>query len=337
MKESKPTIAIAMGFPGVATRLMGERAGAPWTYAAADPNAPAAPGQLSLDQLSQLLRGRRVTRATKALGLLGKPVSHSRSPRLLNAVFGTLGVDAVYAWLETDSPESMLAKAKQDAGWIGFSVTIPHKERVARACDRLSKDAKATGAVNTVVRSVDGAWVGHNTDAPAIARAIEGAVLLRGLSIENLRVDLLGAGGAARAAAFALREAGTRVVLFDRTEEKGRRVASELSVEFGGPLERARATGEPRALVNATSVGMTPDAGRSPAGPDAFDAATIAVDFVYTPEATRFLELAREKGAAAVTGLELFVLQARGQLELWLGKHVAQRVSDEWLATRARG
>src|SRR5262249_39088550 len=137
MRERKPTIAIGMSFPGVATRLLGERAGAPWTYAAA--GAPAAPGQLSLDQLARLLRGRRITRATKALGLLGKPVSPSRSPRLLNAVFGTLGLDAVYSWLETDSPEEILAEAKKDAGWIGFSVTIPHKERAARACDRLSK------------------------------------------------------------------------------------------------------------------------------------------------------------------------------------------------------
>jgi len=276
-----------------------------------------------------------VTRATKAIGLLGKPVGHSRSPKLHNAVLGTLNVDAVYTWLETDEPEAILAQAKLDAGWIGFSTTIPHKERVARACDRLAKDAKATGAVNTVVRSSDGAWVGHNTDAPAIARALESAARLRNLELGGLPVHLLGAGGAARAAAFALRAAGARVTLFDRTEEKGRRVASELGVEFGGSLEQARATGSPRALVNATSVGMTPDVASSPVGPDAFDEPTIAADFVYTPEATRFLELARARNAATVTGLELFVLQARGQLELWFGKHVATRVSER-VARRAR-
>ena len=336
LQESKPTIAIGMGFPGVATRLLAERAGAPWTYAAANPSAPAAPGQLSLDALGALVRGRRITRATKALGLLGKPVGHSRSPRLLNAVFGTLGIDAVYAWLETDSPEAVLVEAKKDAGWLGFSVTIPHKERAAAACDRLSKEAKATGAVNTVVRSSDGAWVGHNTDAPAVARALEEVARERGLTLAGLPVDLLGAGGAARASAFALKQAGARVTIFDRTPEKGARVARELGVDFGGALDRVRATGQARALVNATSVGMVPDVALSPAGPEAMDAHTIVADLVYTPEATRFLALAEACGAARVTGLELFVLQARGQLELWLGKHVASRVSDEWLAARAR-
>jgi 3-dehydroquinate dehydratase/shikimate dehydrogenase len=336
-RESKPTIAIGMGFPGIATRLLAERAGAPWTYAAADPGAVAAPGQLPLLELASLLRGRRITRATKALGVLGRPVSHSRSPRLVNAVLATLGIDAVYAWLETDLPEEILARAKADAGWLGFSVTIPHKERVARACDRLSREARATGAVNTVVRSSDGSWVGHNTDAPAIASALERAARLGELELRGLPVEVLGAGGAARAAVYALHESGARVTLYDRTDEKGKTVAAELGVAFGGPLENARATGRPRGLVNATSVGMSPNDGVSPVGLEAFDERTIALDLVYTPEATRFLAHAEARGAARVSGLEVFVLQARGQLELWLGKHIAQRVSDDWLASRARG
>jgi 3-dehydroquinate dehydratase/shikimate dehydrogenase len=335
-REERPTIAIAMGFPGVATRLLAERAGAPWTYAAA--GEPAAPGQLPLGRMTQLLGGRRVTRATRALGVIGQPVSHSRSPALMNAVFQALRVDAVYAPLETAEPASILALARQDRGWLGFSVTIPHKETVLRACDRLSPAARATGAVNTVVLSVgegDPApreWVGHNTDAPAVA-----LVLARATPLAGARVALLGAGGAARAAAWALREAGARVTLHDRTEERGRRVASELGVAWGGKLDAARADGEPRILVNATSVGMAPDDQVSPVGPDAFDARTVALDMVYVPEETRFLRHAKERGALGVGGIDMFVAQARLQLELWLGRHVAQRVSDEWLLMRARG
>jgi 3-dehydroquinate dehydratase/shikimate dehydrogenase len=333
-REKKPTIAIGMGFPGVATRLLGERAGAPWVYAAA--GAAAAPGQLSLDALKKLLHGRRVTPRTNAFGILGKPVAHSRSPALMNAVFGTIGVDAIYTWLETEDPAAILAATRGDEGWRGFGVTIPHKETIARACDRLSKDAQATGAVNTVVRS-QGEWVGHNTDAPAVALVLGRAAAARGTSLSGLPVDLLGAGGAARAAAFALAGAGSTVTVHDRTEERGRRLAAELGVAFGGPLAAVRATGKPRAIVNATSVGMAPDPSATPVEGSAFDAHTIAFDLVYTPEATRFLGLAAERGALPVSGMELFLGQARLQLELWLGRHVAQRVSDEWLALRARG
>jgi len=327
-REERPTIAIGMGAPGVATRLLAERSGAPWTYAAV--GAPAAPGQLALDVMSRLRARRRVTRATRALGVLGKPVAHSRSPALMNAVFAAIGIDAVYTWLETEDPASVLAAAHGDPGWVGFSVTIPHKETAARACHRLAPAARATGAVNTVVRSGD-EWVGHNTDALAVT-----TVLARSVPLEGAKVALLGAGGAARAAAWALREAGAKVTLHDRTEERGRRVASELGVAWGGPLAAARASGEERIVANATSVGMAPDVAASPVGDDAFDEKTIAFDMVYTPEETRFLELARRRGARTVSGIEMFVSQARAQLELWLGKHVAQRVSDEWLLQRVR-
>jgi len=326
-REARPTIAIAMGFPGVATRLMAERAGAPWTYAAA--GDAAAPGQLALEKMSSLLAGRRVTRATRALGVLGRPVAHSRSPALMNAVFGTLGVDAVYSWLETQEPAAILAATRADPSWLGFSVTIPHKETAAKACDRLSAGARAVGAINTVARSGE-EWVGHNTDALAVR-----SVLSRATRLEGMRADILGAGGAARAAAWALREAGAKVRVFDRTPERGKRLADDLGVEYAGPLASCRAQG-PGVLVNATSVGMTPAEDASPVGPEAFGAETIALDLVYTPEKTRFLRLAEERVARTITGMEIFVAQARAQLELWLGKHVSQRVSDEWLAERAR-
>lgn len=327
-RESRPTIAIGMGPAGVASRLLAERSGAPWTYAAA--GGEAAPGQLPLDVFARLRTRRRVTRSTKALGVLGKPVAHSRSPALMNSVFGALGVDAVYTWLETEDPAAILAATKDDAGWLGFSVTIPHKETVARVCDRLGPSARATGAVNTVVKS-GGEWVGHNTDAPAVA-----AVLARAAELRGARVDLLGAGGAARAAAWALREAGAHVTLYDRTEARGAKVAAELGATFGGPLASARATGAERILVNATSVGMAPEVSASPVGEEAFDERTLAFDMVYVPEETRFLDLARRRGARTVPGLEMFVSQARAQLEHWLGKHIAVRVSDEWLAGRVR-
>src|SRR5262249_23203429 len=153
------------------------------------------------------------------------------------------------------------------------------------ACDRLEGAARAIGAANTVARASDGAWVGHNTDAPAAAQVLGRAVEAAGATLKGLPVDLLGAGGAARACAWALREAGAKVTVRNRSEERGRTLARELGLDFGGSLGDARATGAPRAIVNATSIGMSST--DSPVTETAFDAKTVAFDLVYVPEKTR--------------------------------------------------
>lgn len=328
--EPAPTIAIGMGFPGVVTRLAGTRHGAPWTYAAADPARPAAPGQLPLAQLRALVP-RRPRQSTRLYGVIGRPVGHSRSPELMNAAFAELGEDAVYTWLETADPRALLEEAWLDERSAGFSVTIPHKAAAARA-PRVELDtlASAIGAINTLTRSAQG-WVGTNTDALAARQLVLEACAARGLEPSELPVALLGYGGAARAVAVALRELGAaEVAVYGRSAERGQAFAAALGCRFAGPLSALGPAAGPRLILNATSVGMRPGADQSPVAAECFDARAIAYDLVYTPAETRFLAEAEARGAHLVSGVAHFVAQAQAQLRAWLGERAA-RLEASWL------
>lgn len=328
-RRQVPTIAIGMGFRGVATRLLGPSAGAPWTYAVAPGAEVLAPGQLSPDAL------RSVSSEARAwFGVLGAPVTHSRSPHLMNAVFERLGLQAAYTWLETEDPRGLLAEADLDPRWRGFSVTIPHKSALLEGVE-LAPEAAAAGALNTLVRSEDG-WRGHNTDGLAVG------VLLRarlGQDLSGLRVALLGNGGAARAAAAVLSAAGAEVEVYARSEERGRPFAEEFGLAWGGLLGTLPLASQgPRVILNATSVGMTPAEDASPVRDEVFGPGQIAYDLVYTPPETRFLREAAARGATRVSGVEHFLAQARAQLSLFWGDRAGALpdLDDPWWLEAAR-
>jgi 3-dehydroquinate dehydratase/shikimate dehydrogenase len=317
--EAKPTIAIGMGFPGVVTRLAGTRAGAPWTYAASDAERPAAPGQLGLARLRALVPVRPGP-GSFLYGVIGNPVTHSRSPDLHNAAFARLGHAGIYSWLHTDDVAALLAEAARDPHVGGFSVTIPHKQAAALAPGVVVEAAAAgIGAINTLARSASG-WRATNTDATATARLVG--------EVAGLPVALLGYGGAARASAHALAAAGAQVRVYGRDPVRGRAFARELGATWGGALAEVPEPSGPRLVLNATPLGMVPDVELSPVAPEVFDAQTLAYDLVYTPEDTRFLRDARERGARTITGVEHFVAQALDQLTFWLGEH---GLAAEWL------
>ncbi len=328
-REPAPTVAIAMGFAGVATRLAGALAGAPLLYAAAEPERPAAPGQLGAGEAADLLRGRRPGRGSALYGVVGRPVDHSRSPALHNAAFAALGVDAVYSWLETSDPAALLAAAARLEAVRGLSVTLPHKEAAARAPGvTLDPLAAAIGAVNTLVRT-PGGWSGHNTDALAAEELVRAALRASGREPAATRAALLGSGGAARAVAHALARLGLAVTVFARDPARGRALAAAVGGAWEGPLA-ALPPGAFELIVNATSVGMGAGAEASPVAADAHRAGGIAYDLVYTPPDTRFLRDAAGRGAQVIDGLAHFALQARAQLELWLGGEQARALAPEW-------
>jgi 3-dehydroquinate dehydratase/shikimate dehydrogenase len=328
--EAKPTVAIAMGFPGVVSRIAAGRWGAPWTYAAADPERPAAPGQLPAETLAGLLRGRRVSPATSLYGVLGAPVGHSRSPELHNAAFAHLGADAVYAWLESQDPTGFLEEAWRDPGLDGLSVTIPHKVAVARARGvDLSPEAAATGAVNTLARTARG-WTGSNTDASAALQLLP-EVLPEGVG--GARVGVLGSGGAARAVCWAVRELNGALRVFARSGARGRALAAEFGGAYAGGLEHV-ATTPLEAIVNATPVGMAPHPSLSPVPASVWERVGAGYDLVYTPRETRFLSDARAAGARVVDGVDHFARQARGQLSAWLGAEALSPLPLSWLLAR---
>jgi shikimate dehydrogenase len=237
-------------------------------------------------------------------GVLGFPVRHSRSPAMMNAAFRELGLDWRYLRLPLP-PERFeeAVRALPGSGYRGANVTIPHKVAAHGLAGELSDSARAIGAVNTLTFTDDGGISGDNTDAggllDAIGEPVSGTALV------------LGAGGAARAAAWALAQAGAEVTVWSRTPEHAAELAADLGV---GHSERP---GPSELMVNATSVGLR--AGDTLEGLPLVDARLVA-DLVYGAEVTPVVRWAEERGARVVDGLEVLVRQGARSLALWTGE-----------------
>jgi shikimate dehydrogenase len=242
---------------------------------------------------------------TDLCGVLGFPVRHSRSPAMMNAAFAELGLDWRYLQLPVP-PERFAetARALPGSGYRGANVTVPHKLAAHALAGEHSPAARAIGAVNTLVFVADGTILGDNTDAGGLIDAIGPA------EIAGRRALVLGAGGAGRAAAWALREAGADVTVWNRTAERAQALARELEVTPAGAGEAAEI------LVNATSVGLRgEDATRELPLVDA----ALVVELVYGPEPTALSRWAEARGARLVDGREVLVRQGARSLERWTG------------------
>jgi shikimate dehydrogenase len=229
---------------------------------------------------------------------------------MMNAAFAELGLDWRYLKLPVP-PERFAetARALPASGYRGANVTIPHKVAANAVADELSDGARAIGAANTLVFD-DGRILADNTDAGGLVDALGEPVPTTAL--------VLGAGGAGRAAAWALREAGARVAVWNRTTERAAALASELGIRHASDPEPAEL------VVNATSVGMVGaeqprDAART-LGLAGIEAPAVLVDLVYAGGPTQLAQWAAERGARVVDGLEVLVRQGARSLERWTGR-----------------
>jgi len=261
-----------------------------------------------------------ITGHTALYGLLGHPVAHTRSPEMQNAAFAHLGIDAVYVALPVP-PERLddAMRGAHAAGFQGLNVTVPHKQRAAHLCVAVDRVAEEVGAVNTLRRTADG-WEGFNTDALACRSLLEGAGVGRGT-----RALLVGAGGAARAAAWALLQLGAELRACARRMDASTELVQGLGVAVGRGAARPQAipfadlAAEARAaevVVNGTSVGLDGHATRIPALE--FRRGQLAVDFVYGE--TEFVRAAGEAGARLVPGEALLVRQGALAFTIWTGR-----------------
>lgn len=302
-----PLILIPMGSAAQPMRILALRDASLLTYAAIDDKT--APGQPTLDTVCREYRVERLNRRSHVYGVIGNPLGHSISPSLHNTAFAALGINAIYIPFPVTDLKDFLA-AVGPLGIRGFSVTIPYKQAIfARlsACDPL---AKRLGAVNTVVVRA-GRLYGYNTDYAGVLAALKGRVKL-----EGCRALLVGAGGAARAAAFALADSGARLSIFARRQAPAR----ELARAAGGvAIERSQIRRQSFDLiVNATPVGMTPDQ-HSPLTAAEVSAPAV-FDMVYKPIETPLLRMAEKKGLRAISGLDMLIAQGAAQCTLWTGK-----------------
>lgn len=317
--DGRPLIALAMGEAGLITRVLGPAFGSFLTYGTLGRGKESAPGQPSCDELVNLYRVHRISRATSITGIVGSPVAHSASPAMHNRAFAELDLDFVYLPFEVADLAAFFSRFVRpetreiDFHLSGLSVTIPHKHEVVPLLDRLDETARRVGAVNTVVVN-DGRLIGYNTD---VRGAMEPLEKVTRLADESCAV--IGGGGAARAVICGLLERGARVQVFTRNPEK----ASELTGSFGVTVSMIEsfASSDARIVINTTPVGMHGHSEGSSAVPRAsLRGRRVAYDLVYNPLETRFLADAREEGCITISGLDMLVAQAALQFELWTGQ-----------------
>lgn len=306
-------VAVPMGEIGLPARILSLREGGALAYAPVA--AATAPGQIPLRDLLELYRAHELTQKTRVYGVIGDPISHSLSPLLHNTGYVAAKRDAVFLPFLVEDLREFL-KLLPEFGVKGFSVTLPHKQRILRYLDECELLAAEIGAVNTVTVRRDGKLAGSNTDYVGVLRAIEGKMRLSGS-----RVVIFGAGGGARAAAFAVAKAGAEVLVCARREN----AAKELARAVHGRVVRRDALRKQNfdALVNATPVGMYPHAGSSP-----LEAAelkcSLVMDLIYRPLQTKLLRMAAKRGIRTVSGVEMFLAQGIAQWELWMGSQAPE-------------
>jgi 3-dehydroquinate dehydratase/shikimate dehydrogenase len=306
-------VAIPMGEFGLAGRVLSLRAGSALAYGSIE--QATAPGQLSLDAMDDLYRAAQLTRRTRVYGVIGNPIGHSLSPLLHNTAFRARKRDAVFVpFLVRDLREFLGAMKK--FGVKGLSVTIPHKETILRYLDDCDPLAARIGAVNTVVVRGGGRLYGYNTDYVGVLRSLE-----RRMQLAGRRVLLFGAGGAARAAAFALAQAGSIVCICARRPERARELARASGGQAIARAELAREYFD--AIVNCTPIGMHPRRGCPLASAELN--CRIVMDMVYRPRDTELLRLARRKGIETISGVEMFLAQGFAQFEIWTGERAPER------------
>ncbi len=307
-----PVVGLCMGEWGVPSRLLCMRDEAAFTFASYGAGEETAPGQIDIRELRQVYRVDDINRATRVYGVLGYPIKHSLSPRMLNAAFRKESLNAVYLPLAAKKAEEVLAAA-HTIPLSGLSVTIPHKTAVASRLDGLDPLAKKIGAVNTIVRS-NGKLYGYNTDVAGIVGPLEQRLTPGGTPP---RVLVLGAGGAARAAVFGLRARGAEVSILNRTSARALALAKQAQAKT---VKRADLKKLPfDVIINATPVGMWPDVKQSPLKADEIRAA-IVFDLIYNPMQTELLRMAQAAGAQVISGMEMFIAQGARQFQIWTGK-----------------
>ncbi len=260
---------------------------------------------------------------TQLCGIIGDPVEHTMSPVMHNAAFRELGLDYLYLpfRVRTEALGAAIAGMKA-LNMRGLNVTIPHKVAVIPFLDGLDPLAEKIGAVNTIVND-GGVLAGYNSDAGGALQAF----LEKGIEPKGKKVVVLGAGGGSRAISFALAERGASLLILNRSWGRARELADSIRKNCHAEvaalkLDRrnmAAALEGAHILINATSVGMSPNADETPVGADLLKPGLVVFDIVYNPIRTRLLREAEEVGAQTVDGVDMLVWQGALAFEKWTG------------------
>ena len=319
LREGRELIAIAMGNAGIATRILGPSRGSFLTYGALDDDSGTAPGQVNARKLRSLYHIDKIDSETMICGLVGLPVMQSVSPHFHNGAFTSAGINGVYLPFEVRDAKQffrrMVDPRSRELNWNlrGLSITSPHKQTVMECLDWIDPTAEKIGAVNTVVVEQD-RLRGYNTDAAGFIDPL----LVRFGSLRDARVAVIGAGGAARAAVYALREQNASVTLFARDTAK----AEPLAQSFGVSCESLGAASFAGydIVINATPLGSGAYIDKTAATRAQLNGVRCVYDLIYNPRETSLLREAVAAGCETLGGLEMLIAQAKLQFELWTGR-----------------
>ena len=323
--ENKALIPIAMGEYGTWTRILGLSRGALMAFASLDDNSKTAPGQLTAWQMNNVYRVKELNFETEIYGLIAGSIQHSVSPEIHNAAFKFNRRNAVYVpFAVRDLSEFMRRMINPrtreiDLNLRGFSVTLPHKVEIMQYLDEADETARAIGAVNTVKIDRDGKLRGFNTDAAGFVEPLKNAYG----ALDGAAVAVLGAGGAARAVVYALKQEKARVTVFARDAQKAKDLQKDFDVET---RETQFTIHDSRfadfdVLVNATPLGMQKGGfeNRTPATAEQIEGVGLVYDLIYNPFQTKLMKEADRVFVPTIGGLAMLIAQAMQQQKIWTG------------------
>jgi 3-dehydroquinate dehydratase / shikimate dehydrogenase len=319
--ENKQIIPIAMGESGKWTRILGLAHGAFMTYAALDAGQETAPGQVSAKDLTEVYRAKHLNEQTEIYGILGSNTSVSMSPYIHNAAFKFHALNSVFVPLQVQNLDEFIKRMVKpetreiELNFKGFSVTIPHKQTIIKHLDFIDETAKKIGAVNTV-KIIDGKLHGYNTDAQGF---IEPLLNSYG-DLNGAKVAVIGAGGAARACVYALKQSGAEVTIFARDIEKAKNLAEDFKFQISNFKSVGEDYGEFDILVNTTPLGMKGKAeGETPVLAEQLKGLILVYDLVYIPFQTQLMNEADAAEVPKIGGLAMLIAQAMQQQKIWSG------------------
>jgi shikimate dehydrogenase/3-dehydroquinate dehydratase type I len=332
--KNQEIIAFCMGEQGRVSRIMAPILGSYLSFAALNREAASAPGQLTIDEMEQVMKiaaGESCKRAlsapsdTQIFGLFGNPVKQSLSPLMHDAVLNMMQIEGKYLPFCIHDLASAVSGIR-GMGIRGVSVTIPFKVSIMAYLDEVDDDALKIGAVNTVVNH-GGTLKGFNTDWIGLVKSLKGA-----MDIEGKVFAVLGAGGTARAAVFGIRKEGGIPVIVNRSIERGESLAQDLGCSFYplNEINKVRAD----CLINTTPVGMMPDVDKSPVDKKILGNYRYVMDVIYNPLKTKLLKDAENAGCIAIPGLDMFVNQGAEQIKLWTGQEPPREVMKQVVTER---
>jgi 3-dehydroquinate dehydratase/shikimate dehydrogenase len=332
-RTSGERIVFCMGAAGLITRIIAKKLNSFVTFASIDEKNETAPGQMTIEQFKTIYRWDSINADTKLYGVIGSPVAHSAGPAAHNACFADIGENKLYLPLLVEGGKEEFdcflrhVLTRSWLGFRGFSITIPHKENALNFVKEnqgfVEPLAEKIGAVNTIIIGADGSLRAYNTDYMAALDAIT-STLGSKANLKNLPVAVIGAGGVAKAIVAGLSDAGAKITIYNRTVERGEKLAAEFNCDFGGldDLQNLDA----KLLINCTSIGMYPDTDQSPVPKEYVKKGMAVFDTVYNPAETLLLKEAKQAGAKTIDGLSMFINQAAAQFKLFTGKNADSKI-----------